>query len=44
VEGCKAAGASRIIGVDITNEKLELGMFPVIHTFDMINYFLVNKI
>jgi Zn-dependent alcohol dehydrogenase len=43
VEGCKAAGASRIIGVDIANAKLELGMFPVIPTFDMINY-LVNKI
>jgi hypothetical protein len=27
VEGCKAAGASRIIGVDIVPEKLELGTF-----------------
>jgi S-(hydroxymethyl)glutathione dehydrogenase/alcohol dehydrogenase len=27
VEGCKAAGASRIIGIDIVPEKLELGTF-----------------
>lgn len=45
--GCQAAGASRIIGVDINPEKFEVGMFFLLNSNDMTesktNYFLFQQ-